>query len=517
MAEYSILNLVGNGVTKTFSIEFELGFESRDQITVRVGTETEDRSFTWVNDGQITLNGDAPGDGVRVAVRRTQDTTEMAHDYQDGARIKEKNLDESNLQLMRALHELQDGRIRNGLRDNLDANGFKIQNVGEGSQSGDLATFGQLQDLRNDVLDAVNDQNLSGFIQDAEDAAEAAALSATEAATSATSASNSSATAGASASNAAASAAAAATSAASGGTSGAAAATSAAAAAASAEAAEAAAEDAASEAADAESSADAAAASAMAAAADAAIAASNGTGSGGSATAAAASATAAASSATSASSSASSASASATSATSSASSASSSATSASTSAAAAASSASNAANSAILAQTNATVYQTAAEAAATAAEGFKNDAEAAQTAAEAAQAAAETAQAAAEAAVGVDVAIGSFTKNIADATGGSNAISGFGFQPKYVEFFTATASTSASSVGFSDGTNHKTMWQNSSGGNGTNTSACIAQVITDGVNQHTATCAIDADGFTVNWTKLGTTSGTCTVLYKAIR
>lgn len=118
---YSVIYANGDGNTKTFPISYPLGFISRSDVTCRVGDEVDGtgtpvfRTLTWISDGLVTLSGDAPPIGVNnVKFYRTVSKTALIHDYANGVAIEEENLDESNKQLLMALHEFMDGRFTDG-------------------------------------------------------------------------------------------------------------------------------------------------------------------------------------------------------------------------------------------------------------------------------------------------------------------------------------------------------------------------------------------------------------------
>src|SRR5690242_10224384 len=116
----SIIIRLGNGVTNQFSINFTLGLLNRSDVTCRVGNEVDGlgdpvyRTINWINDGLVTISGAIPGNGVAVTFTRTVSKSTLVHDYTDGSAIDEQNLDQSNLQLMMAIHEVLDGRFQSG-------------------------------------------------------------------------------------------------------------------------------------------------------------------------------------------------------------------------------------------------------------------------------------------------------------------------------------------------------------------------------------------------------------------
>jgi hypothetical protein len=117
------------------------------------------------------------------------------------------------------------------------------------------------------------------------------------------------------------------------------------------------------------------------------------------------------------------------------------------------------------------------------------------------------------------VKIGSFTRDTILATGDVSYI-GIGFQPKYILFKSYGVTSTSQSDGFSDGISHHCMyyWNNQLQAPNTNYCIYLAVVPTDsGSLQHAIVKSMDADGFTLTWTKVGTPSGTATIIYLAYK
>ena len=173
---FSKLIYFGDGINDTFAINFTLGILERDHVKCRVNNEVDGsdlpvyRTITWINDGLVTISGDIPEEGVQVVFTRTVSKTIMRHDYVDGAIIIEDNLDDSNLQLMMAIHELLDGRfeaspgigdgdyatmeqlslVRDDLQAQIDALSIRMDDLSTEIQE-DMADL--IQDMINDALD----------------------------------------------------------------------------------------------------------------------------------------------------------------------------------------------------------------------------------------------------------------------------------------------------------------------------------------------------------------------------
>lgn len=171
----SIITETGDGSTVQYALNFTLGILSREYVTCRVGDEVDGlgdpvyRDLEWVTDGLVNIQGAAPGNDVPIVFKRTMPKDVLIHDYSDGVPIQESNLDESNLQTMMSIHEFLDGRIEGGFLADLDMNGYRIINLGDGVADSDAGTMEQLN-------------NVGEFADAAEEAAEdaIAALAAVE-------------------------------------------------------------------------------------------------------------------------------------------------------------------------------------------------------------------------------------------------------------------------------------------------------------------------------------------------
>lgn len=161
----SIITHIGDGSTTQFAVNFTLGNLRREYVKCRVGSEVDGlgqpvyRTLEWITDGLVNIQGAVPGVGVPIVLTRTIPKTLLIHDYQNGAAITEKALDESNLQNLMAIHEFIDGRIEQ-FSQNLDLSGFKIVNMAPGTNPNDAVTFGQFTTIiqnTEDVLEAAED------------------------------------------------------------------------------------------------------------------------------------------------------------------------------------------------------------------------------------------------------------------------------------------------------------------------------------------------------------------------
>jgi hypothetical protein len=112
------------------------------------------------------------------------------------------------------------------------------------------------------------------------------------------------------------------------------------------------------------------------------------------------------------------------------------------------------------------------------------------------------------------VKIGTFTKSLTNASG-DEAYSSVGFQPKYIIFLSGSANYRT--FGFSDASTHHCAYRNGDE-DASSTSACI--YFENGVNgEYTGIVkSMDADGFTITWTKTSTpTNDNPVVVYLAYK
>lgn len=115
--------------------------------------------------------------------------------------------------------------------------------------------------------------------------------------------------------------------------------------------------------------------------------------------------------------------------------------------------------------------------------------------------------------------IGSFTRNTSLA-GGTQAVTGVGFEPQIILFLACQDGSNEISIGFTDGTNNGCIARSASANlYYVSTAYSIRDIESSGATTTTyeGTVAMDSDGFTVTWTKTASPTGTLTVLYLALR
>jgi hypothetical protein len=112
---------------------------------------------------------------------------------------------------------------------------------------------------------------------------------------------------------------------------------------------------------------------------------------------------------------------------------------------------------------------------------------------------------------------GAFSRDISLATG-TQAVTGLGFKPSSIQFFSNVGNGNKVSFGYDDGTNiggisrHDTpnFWQSSQN--------YSIRGTTGGADDYTGLIqSFDTDGFTISWIKTGTPTGTMSVFFTAFK
>ena len=149
---FSINTVVSDGVTKQFAVSFSNGIYDRDHVFVHVEDDIDgngaqrERAFTWITDGIIELDVAAPAD-KKVSIIRSMSRELPDVDYVNGAILDESNLNQSLDQLLGLIQEIFDGRGISEFNSDLAMNGYRITDYGTASESGDLITLGQVQNM----------------------------------------------------------------------------------------------------------------------------------------------------------------------------------------------------------------------------------------------------------------------------------------------------------------------------------------------------------------------------------
>ena len=117
--------------------------------------------------------------------------------------------------------------------------------------------------------------------------------------------------------------------------------------------------------------------------------------------------------------------------------------------------------------------------------------------------------------------IGSFSRDTSLATG-NQAVTGVGFSPRLVVFIVAsnTESVPAASIGWGHATVMGSVYNNHAGTADTwasGTTQAIFLIQSPTINYAGTIVSMDADGFTIGWTKTGLKTGSVMIHYIALR
>lgn len=118
-----------------------------------------------------------------------------------------------------------------------------------------------------------------------------------------------------------------------------------------------------------------------------------------------------------------------------------------------------------------------------------------------------------------NVKIGTFTRDSSIASG-TQSVTGVGFRPSMVVFLATNDSHNIFTIGFDNGTLHYAVYYNSSLSlNSTSSGASIYASYASAPPHiyYGSISSLEADGFTINWTKQQSPDGTMTITYLAFR
>jgi hypothetical protein len=116
--------------------------------------------------------------------------------------------------------------------------------------------------------------------------------------------------------------------------------------------------------------------------------------------------------------------------------------------------------------------------------------------------------------------VGVFSRNIGAASG-TQAVTGVGFRPSHIIAFSSqNTNKTASFIGFSDGTNDGSMFDNKGTADTYQNDSANFVSVEDSSDANTYKGSIqsfDIDGFTVDWVKVGAPSGTSEIHFIAFK
>lgn len=148
---YSVQIAVSDGTLTRISLSIE--YFEKDDITLYRNLETTPlvlgTDWQWDGDTAINLLTDIPvADGEYITVRRNTNIDRAFNIYDGGAAFSRDTLDENFKQMIYLAQEFTEGNGLTGLFFPLDMHGFKITNLGDGTEPKDAVNKGQL-----DVVD----------------------------------------------------------------------------------------------------------------------------------------------------------------------------------------------------------------------------------------------------------------------------------------------------------------------------------------------------------------------------
>lgn len=113
--------------------------------------------------------------------------------------------------------------------------------------------------------------------------------------------------------------------------------------------------------------------------------------------------------------------------------------------------------------------------------------------------------------------IGSFTRDVS-LSSGTQAITGVGFRPKFVIFLATINLTKNFSIGFDDATTKLHIYGEDNLASFTITATASIRLIANTTNNYFGDIqSMDADGFTIDWTKVVSPTGSASIAYLAIK
>lgn len=131
------------------TVPVEMAYLDRSYIHLYLN-DVEVNDFTWDSDTLIRFGAALEASTKVTVVRRT------ARDYlyilfAEGAAFIKENLDTQNTQFLHLAQELVEGRAIDGFFGEINMNGYKITNLGPGTELGDAVNVGQLNTVSDRV------------------------------------------------------------------------------------------------------------------------------------------------------------------------------------------------------------------------------------------------------------------------------------------------------------------------------------------------------------------------------
>lgn len=109
----TVRTYTSDGIRTIYPIDFDLGYIRQEFVYVYAGSDTEFETqldYSWINTSQIELYSPLNA-GESFKIRRVIPRDEPINDYEDGAVLRESNLDDSFVQALMILQEIEDGYL----------------------------------------------------------------------------------------------------------------------------------------------------------------------------------------------------------------------------------------------------------------------------------------------------------------------------------------------------------------------------------------------------------------------
>lgn len=137
----SVLKYDGDGVTTSWPLAFPGGYRDTDDITVE--SQGVSLGIEFTSSALVTVLGGPIAAGVPLFIKRTENSQALARVFSNGAALRGPSIDAVSSQLLRLIHEVQDGRL-NPLTQELEfdprAHSRRIRNLHDPVLAGDAAT-----------------------------------------------------------------------------------------------------------------------------------------------------------------------------------------------------------------------------------------------------------------------------------------------------------------------------------------------------------------------------------------
>lgn len=163
---YSVQIAVSDGTLARIALSIE--YFEKDDITLYRNLNTTPlvlgTDWQWDGDTHINLLTNVPvPSGEYITVRRNTDIDRAFNIYDGGAAFSRATLDENFRQMIYLAQEFTEGNGLTGLFFPLDMHGFKITNLGDGTEPKDAVNKGQLDVVDNRVT-AIENSFITGTV-----------------------------------------------------------------------------------------------------------------------------------------------------------------------------------------------------------------------------------------------------------------------------------------------------------------------------------------------------------------